>query len=120
MLNKANYTCLERRLHEGLEVRGFNFEPQFPTKSGFIIDFMVFVEDDGKELGRIAVEADGEMWHQDKRREKFRDKILMKDDRTKVVLHFKGQEINEKLNECLDLVQRAIGFITSATEKGLY
>lgn len=74
-------------------------------RSGFIVDFMVFC-DDGS---RIAVEADGERWHQDKRREKFRNIMLYKDSRVKKVLHFPGQKINEKLTECLDEIRVWLG-----------
>lgn len=103
MLDKVKYTVLERRLHQGLEARGFDFEPQFPTKSGFIVDFMVFCD-----AGRIVVEADGEIWHQDKGREGFRDMLLRKDERIKKILHFPGRRINEELNDCLDEIQTCI------------
>ena len=104
MLKTRTPTCLERRLEKGLRARGLDFEPEYPMQSGFIVDFMVFCSDGY----RIAVEADGEKWHQDKRREKFRDIMLHKDERIKKILHFSGQQINEQLTYCLNRISEEI------------
>lgn len=104
-LKTRQQTSLERRLEKGLQARGFDFESEFPTLSGFIIDFLVFCPDGS----RIAVEADGERWHQDKRKEKFRDIMLYKDERIKKVLHFTGHQINTQLNKCLDEIAVRLG-----------
>ncbi len=91
-------------MRKGLESRELNFEAEFPTRSGFIIDFMIFCPD-GK---RLAIECDGERWHMDKKRDRFRDMLILKDERVKNVLRFPGQQINEKLTECLDTIEAEI------------
>ena len=104
-MKKSYQTSLERRMRKGLESRGLRFEAEFPTRSGFIIDFLIFCPD-GK---RLAVECDGERWHMDKRKDRFRDMLILKDERIKDVLRFPGQQINEELSQCLDTIVAGSG-----------
>ena len=71
-------TQLERkaeRILNGLNVR---YISQYPTRTGFVLDFAVFPED-GK---KIDLEIDGERWHSSKRarkRDNFRSYMLRRE-----------------------------------------
>lgn len=53
------------------------FVEQMPSRSGFVIDFAIFVDDERK--CKIALEVDGEQWHQNKRKDNFKNYMLKKE-----------------------------------------
>jgi len=55
---------------------------------------------------KIAIECDGERWHQDKEKEAKRDKRLEENGWT--VLHFTGSEIEADIDECIAKVSRVM------------
>ena len=71
-------TGLERKAEDLLKELGVNFTPQFPTRTGFLLDFAVFLSD-GQ---RIDLETDGFMWHSSKKAKKkdnFRNYMLRRE-----------------------------------------
>jgi len=95
-LKKHPKTNIEKKLHDELVRRGIEFEFQFPTRSGFIIDFAF----PGK---RLAVECDGAAWHvPGNRRDRFRDFILRRGGWT--ILRFTEQEILSDVSRCVDII----------------
>ena len=93
-LKKHRKTNIEKILHDELVRRGIDFEFQFPTRSGFIIDF-AFPEK------QLAVECDGAAWHiPGNRRDRFRDYILRRGGWT--IMRFTEKEILDDVCRCVD------------------
>lgn len=60
-----------------LDELGIEFAEQVSTRSGFVIDFAVYV--DRSKGQKVAIEVDGLLWHssgKQRRRDAFRDMIL--------------------------------------------
>lgn len=55
---------------------------------------------------KIAVECDGEYWHQDKEKEQKRDRYLSSKGWT--VLHFSDNKIKNNIDECIDEIKRIL------------
>ncbi len=91
-------TDIEKILREEIESRGLengvDFTCQFPIRFGHIID-IAFTEK------MIAVEADGEPWHTPKG-DAIKTGVLRKIGWT--VLRFKGSEIYEDVEKCVDII----------------
>ena len=64
------YTSLEKIVIDALVSRGVHFRTQVPTRSGFVLDFLI--------SPNIVIESDGPCHDgsNNKRRDRFRDKIL--------------------------------------------
>jgi very-short-patch-repair endonuclease len=85
-------TCLEERMFNILNLLQIEFTEQVSTRSGFVIDFAVYID---REKGiKFAIETDGAKWHSSsvqRRRDGFRDYLLRKEG-WKVVRF--GEEFN--------------------------
>lgn len=99
-------TNIERILRVELESRGYrkgiDFATQFPIKNSFILDF-AFPEQ------KVAIEADGEAWHTSKdarKRDNFKNYILKK--KGWLVLRFWGEEIENRVEDCVDMIVRSL------------
>lgn len=91
-----DYTSLELLVISALEARNMCFRSQVPTRSGFVLDFLI--------APNIVLEADGPCHDgsRNRRRDRFRDKIL-KDGGYKVHrLPYTLIEDAERLNARLD------------------
>jgi len=69
-------TSLERKVKEALDKLGVEYVPQYSTRTGFVIDFLIFLN--GR---KIALEVDGP-YHELKevrRRDKFKDYMLKRE-----------------------------------------
>ena len=75
-----------------------NITSQFPIRGSYILDFAI------PKL-KIGIECDGEVWH-DKRKDKIRDYWLKK--KGWIILRFKGQEIKEEINNCINKIKEVI------------
>ena len=68
-------TSLEERMFGYLTQMGIEFTEQYPTRSGFLLDFAILDK-------KIAIETDGNPWHtsrQQKTRDRFRDYMLKRE-----------------------------------------
>lgn len=92
-------TSLEKIVKEYLDENEIKYIFQFPTKTGFVIDFALLKE-------RTAIEVDGFKWHSSKeamQRDRFKD-YQLKREGWKVV-RIKEEEINS-LDSLLSSVNR--------------
>jgi len=88
-------TSLERTLMKALDDAGItDYEFQFPTHSGFIIDF-------AWPEKRLGVEADGPF--HDKRRDAFRDWILRREGWK--ILRFDAETINNNIGRVIKIIR---------------
>ena len=70
-------TGLERKAEDILIDLKVEFIPQYPTRTGYLLDFAVFLNEK-----RIDLEIDGHRWHTDKKarkRDNFRNYLLKRD-----------------------------------------
>ncbi|MCD6402802.1 MAG: DUF559 domain-containing protein [Candidatus Aenigmarchaeota archaeon] len=77
MRGKLKLTSLELKVKEILDSLGVRYIAQYPTRTGFIIDFAIITGDN-----KIAIEVDGEKWHSTKRqkkRDRFKDYQLKRE-----------------------------------------
>ena len=99
-LKKRTRTRLEALVGNELTRRGIVYEPEFPTRSGFIIDIAF-------PALRVAVECDGERWHKPgNKRDRFRDYILRRGGWT--VIRFTEKEIVTDYCACVDRIEEVI------------
>jgi very-short-patch-repair endonuclease len=73
-------TCLEERMFNILTSLGIDFAEQVSTRSGFVLDFAIYVDRAANK--KIAIETDGGPWHSSKaqkKRDGFRDMILRRE-----------------------------------------
>ena len=91
-------TSLERAVEKKLVELGVEFEAQYPTQTGFVIDFALLSEG-------IAIEVDGERWHSSKkakRHDNFKNYQLKREGWK--VLRIKEREMNDLdriLSQCI-------------------
>jgi len=93
---EIDLTSLEKKAKEILNKMGIDYIPQYPTRTGFVIDFAVVSED-----RKIAIELDGTKWHSSKKvqqRDRFKDHQLRREGWK--VIRIKEDEIN-KMEELL-------------------
>jgi len=91
---RATYkpTKLEKRVESLLRALHLPYIPQYPVRSGFVIDFAVF-----RKGEKIAIEVDGERWHSSekaKKRDRFKDYMLRREGWK--VIRIKEQEVDEE------------------------
>ena len=82
------YTSIEQKAKDYLDKNNVNYESQFPTDTGFVIDFAIVDQ-------KIAIEVDGKKWHTGKkalRKQRFRDYQLGRGGWT--VIHILEEEID--------------------------
>lgn len=92
-------TSLEKKAEEILDKMGIEYIPQYPTRTGFVIDFALL----GKDR-KVAIELDGTKWHSSKeaqQRDRFKDYQLRREGWK--VIRIKEDEIN-KMEELLSSV----------------
>jgi len=54
-------TCLEEAMSKILSSLNIDFQEQVSTRSGFVIDFAIYL--DTTHTNKIAIETDGTNWH---------------------------------------------------------
>ena len=67
-----HFTSLEKEVEDILNEIGIEYVSQYPTRSGFVIDFVIPDK-------KIAIEVDGEKWHSSKeaiKHDNFKDYML--------------------------------------------
>ena len=77
MRGTIQLTSLERKAKEALDLLNVEYIPQYPVRTGFVIDFVIF--NNGQ---KIAIETDGEHWHstkKQKQRDRFKDYMLKRE-----------------------------------------
>lgn len=94
--NGEEGTSIERKMSRSLKDLGLSVVQQYKI-GRFFVDFAI------PEL-KIAIECDGDYWHQDPDREKARDDFLREEGWT--VLHFREAAINRSVTECAEEVYR--------------
>ena len=86
--NKLHYTNIEKEVRDYLKSKDIDYVFQFPTRTGFVIDFALLKE-------RIAIEVDGTNWHSSKeakKRDRFKDYMLKREGWQ--IIRIKEDEIN--------------------------
>jgi very-short-patch-repair endonuclease len=81
-------TSLEKKVEGTLDKMGIDYVPQYPTRTGFVIDFALVEK-------KIAIEVDGTKWHSSKeaqKRDRFKDYQLKREGWK--VLRVKEDEID--------------------------
>ena len=93
------YTSLEEVVIKELKKRGISFRSQVPTRTGFVLDFLI-----GKNL---VIEADGPCHDgsKNKRRDRFRDKILTQSGYDVHRISYKVISDTKKFENWLDKLQ---------------
>ena len=89
-----NVTDIEKIMQDELEKRKLEFRPEFPTRSGFLLDFAFIKE-------KLGIECDGEFWH-NKKRDSYRDLILKRGGWK--IMRFPGKQIKDNIEQCVDEV----------------
>lgn len=92
-------TSLEKIVKEYLEKEGVDYIFQFPTRTGFVIDFALLEQ-------KLAIEVDGKKWHGSKeamKRDRFKN-YQLKREGWKVV-RIKEEEIGN-LDSLLSSIKR--------------
>ena len=100
-------TCLEERMFNILTEMGIEFQEQESTRSGFVIDFTIYV--DRAQNKKIAIETDGSMWHnspKQRKRDNFRDMLLRKGGWTVIRFPetFTSDEVKTRINETITML----------------
>jgi len=95
-------TSLEKVVMDALKARDVEFLAQHPTPSGFVLDIVI--------EGGIVIEADGPCHDgsSNKRRDRFRDKILKNEGWRIYRLGYELIEDPQKLSQKLDDILSAI------------
>ena len=86
--NKLHYTNIEEEVKDYLVRKNKSYVFQFPTRSGFVIDFAILDQ-------KIAIEVDGTHWHSSKeakKRDRFKDYMLKREGWK--VIRIKEEELN--------------------------
>ena len=96
------YTSLEIELIQELESRNIEFRTQVPTRSGFVLDILI--------PPNIVIEADGPCHDssKNKKRDRFRDRILKKSGYTVFRLSYKTTKNKEMFKHSIDEILKEI------------
>ncbi|KKL51096.1 hypothetical protein LCGC14_2298920 [marine sediment metagenome] len=89
-------------MKDALEEQKIPFEQEFPVRLGFVLDFALLKQ-------RIAIECDGEKWHDNPKRikkDRFRDYLLRRAGWK--VIRFKGQKIMEDIDGCIREIKEVL------------
>lgn len=94
---KIVLTSLEEAVKQALDSLGVAYVTQFPTRSGFLLDFALIGS-------RIAIEADGPLHANRRSKDRFRDYLLRREGWRIVRIDFtevdKAKEIIEEAIRC--------------------
>jgi very-short-patch-repair endonuclease len=100
---KIELTSLEKKAKELLDSLNVEYIPQYSTRTGYVIDFAVFLKN-GK---KIDLETDGARWHSSKKsqkRDNFRNYMLRREGWEIVRIREKNfDEDFKKLREILEI-----------------
>jgi len=96
LAQKGHETNIEKLMRKELDNRNILYEKQYKIDR-FFTDFAI------PDL-KIAIECDGEYWHQDKEKEKSRDNIIESFGWN--ILHFTGFELTNNIFKCVDSIER--------------
>lgn len=93
-----------------LTALGHDFAEQVSTRSGFVIDFAIYVS--RKDNWKIAIETDGAQFHsspEQKKRDRFRDRLLRREGWTVIRFGetFTQDEVAAKIQEIVQQWQPA-------------
>jgi very-short-patch-repair endonuclease len=108
MSRSVHQTCLERRMAQILSSLEVDYSEQVATRSGFVIDFAIYV--DRASNKKIAIETDGKHWHsspEQRQRDGFRDHILRRNGW--IILRFGEEFTREGVRECLNHTLTRLG-----------
>jgi len=106
--NPKYKTFLEKKMEWLLQQKQLNYQYNFPILKGrdklgkanyFFADFKLQDYD-------IIIECDGSYWHQNKKEEKKRDRIIQKQGY--MILHFSEKQIKNNLKECSETIDRVL------------
>jgi len=91
-------TSLEEIVADELQSRGIEFLEQHPTRSGFVLDFVIFPN--------IVIEADGPCHDSSKnrRRDRFRDRILKNEGWKVYRLNYELITNSEKFKQMMNII----------------
>lgn len=96
-------TDIEEIMQKALEKEGIKVVPQFPIRGrfGYILDFAI------PEL-KIDIEVDGLEYHKiGNSRDRKRNWFLR--NRGWKIIRFKGEEIKNNIQQCVDKIKNAVG-----------
>ena len=86
--NKLHFTNIEEKVKDYLDKKCVDYIFQLPTRTGFVIDFVILKQ-------KIAIEVDGTHWHSSKeakKRDRFKDYMLRREGWK--VIRIKEEEID--------------------------
>ena len=98
-------TSLEKQVERILKELGIEYISQYPTHSGFIIDFVI----PGK---MIAIEVDGDAWHNSKKakkKDRFKDYQLEREGWKVIRIKEKNVNRNYLINKLMNLKNKNNG-----------
>jgi len=109
MGNKTSRSCLEEQMYGYLTALEVPFSEQYPTRNGFVMDFLIELPRNDGALIKIDLEVDGSPWHSkghQLKRDRFRD-VVMRDTGYEVIRFREGftqrfveQQIHEVCRRC--------------------
>ena len=108
MTRGLHKTDIEEIMQEALEKEGIKVVSQYPIRDrfGYILDFAI------PDL-KIDIEVDGEAWHPEgNSRDRKRNWFLKNKGWT--ILRFKGDEIKNNVQECLEKVKCSVVLLSDA------
>jgi very-short-patch-repair endonuclease len=79
MGDKTSRSCLEEQMYGYLTALGIPFSEQYPTRNGFVMDFLIELPREDGALVKIDLEVDGSPWHSKRhqlKRDRFRDAVM--------------------------------------------
>jgi very-short-patch-repair endonuclease len=109
MGDKTTRSCLEEQMFGYLTSLGVPFSEQYPTRSGFVMDFLVELSGTNGNT-KIDLEVDGSPWHSSasqRKRDRFRDNVMR--DTGYEVLRFKEGFTQRFVEEQIHEVCRRCG-----------
>jgi len=98
-------TDIEKKLREGMEIEGMEFEREKPIGRIAVVDFLI--------KGKLIVQADGDYWHSLPKmieKDHRQDKILK--EMGYVILRFLGSKIKEDVNGCIKEIRDTVNTTT--------
>jgi very-short-patch-repair endonuclease len=100
-------TSLEEKMKTILDSLCMEFSEQISTRSGFVVDFAIYV--DRSKNQKIAIETDGSPWHtsaKSRQRDGLRDHILRKEGWK--ILRFDEKFTSQDVKQKIDTVIQAL------------
>lgn len=101
MRGSIQLTSLERKAEEILDSLNIEYISQYPTRTGFVIDFAII-----NNGYKIAIETDGEHWHttkKQKKKDRFKDYMLKREGWK--VIRIKELNFNDDMESLKNMLQ---------------